>query len=1146
MATKQKAVFNLVFDENVIRHQHPEIGYNQDNISYLSGIVDAANIAISANEISIDIIEGDVNENTSAIIQLSGDVEYLSAAIDYVSASISGFDYTAELSYLSAAIDAVSATTTINDTNIAYISGDYVTLTTDQIISANKVIDGNLRVDGVFTTLSSVIITTEEFVLSSNFITLNNNVTGNPSEDAGIAVARGTSATAVLLWDETDDEWKIGISGSLESIATGSDITNINNDIIFLSGEISDNILTIDAIETDLDELSAQIIYLSGEVDNNTSAIVDNDNDIDFLSAAIDGIIHPSVSGDINFLSGVIDALSANDSYLSGEINNNTTNILNLSTSFGSISGDHSALSAAIDNNTTTILTVSGQANTNTINIGTLFGNDFALSATTVTNALNIDYLSGIVSAKCEDIEELSAQNIYLSGAIDGIIHPSASADINYLSGAIDINEANINILSGNDSYLSGIVSAKCEDIIELSAQNIYLSGEIDLNSGDINYLSAVIDAISADNPQVSALSADINYISGIVSGNVIDIQTNITNIQAISAQNTYISGIVSAKCIDIETLSAQNIYLSGAIDNNNTDLTYISGEVSGNNNDIDYLSGAIDGIVHPSMSADINFLSASIDTNTTNITTNSGDIQIVSGGIDYLSAIVSAKCEDIETLSAQNIYLSGAINNLSGDVQYISGEVSSNDDDIASLSAAFDALTTSGIPSGTGISFKSFSIQTDQSGTDYIAGYYDFASNDANLTQGSPTITFGSSNTSYAAHASIIVGGAGTVDTGTVGLRVNGTSINDAGTRIALDSETVTTDITTLSVNDYLETSKKWLGTITFELFSTGGSPTTYSLDFNYGLSKYEDFGNNNFEVSQLEIVGKSAGNDSGFNVKLFHHNSSGWNYSATGFVPGGTEIANLSGSHSPEDDISNSEYFAFKRANLSTFVNGQASEGVVISIDTSTAQVIEHMDAHIGVLGLIAGNDVSGITNDIIYLSGEIDNNTTNITTNSANISNLSAEVQYISGEVASNDFDITYLSGEIDINSTDILSLSTEVSDYQIYTHTAARNNNNATDIYLRGPNGIPTNQAGFMITYDSTIIAIGATTNNSHTWTAEVRKNNNTTPITSLTVTSSPTGLINNLSEDINEGDELQMYCNGSNINRPHMTVYLIRR
>lgn len=750
MATKQKAVFNLVFDDNVIRHQHPEIGYNQDAITYLSGVVDAANIAISANEIAIDIIEGDVENNTSAIIQLSGDIDYLSAAIDYVSANISASDFTMEINYLSGAIDDLSANVNINSNNISYISGDYVTLSTDQVISANKTIEGDLRIEGTFTALSSVIITTEEFVVSSNFITLNNNVSGVPSEDAGIRVARGTEPDSELRWDETNDRWLLGISGSLQPIVLSGDLTQIINNIDYLSGVIDENTIVIDEID------------------------------------------------------------------------------------------------------------------------------------------------------------------------------------------------------------------------------------------------------------------------------------------------------------VDVTLLSAQNIYLSGSIDNLSAEVQYISGEVSSNDNDIDYLSGAI------------------------------------------------------------------------------------------------DALSISGIPSGTGISFKSFSIQTDQSGTDYIAGYYDFDSNDANLTQGLATIQFGSTNTSYAAHASIIAGGPGTVDTGTIGLRVNGTSINDAGTRIALDSETVTTDITTLSVNEYLETSKKWLGTITFELFSTSGSPTTYSLNFNYGLSKYEDFGNNNFEVNQLEIVGKSAGNDSGFNVKLFHHNASGWNYSATGFVPGGTEIASLSGSHSPEDDISNSEHFAFKRSNLSTFVNGQTSEGVVISIDTSVAQVIEHMDAHIGVLGLIAGNDVSGITNDIIYLSAAIDNNTTNITNNLGDISNLSAEVQYISGEVASNNFDITYLSGAIDDNSTDILSLSTEVSGHQIFTYSAARNNQNASNIYLRGPNGVPTNQAGFMITFDSTIIAIGATSSNSATWTAEVRKNNLITPETSLNVIASTSGLINNLNINVNEGDELQMYCNGTNINRPHATVYLIRR
>jgi hypothetical protein len=198
-------------------------------------------------------------------------------------------------------------------------------------------------------------------------------------------------------------------------------------------------------------------------------------------------------------------------------------------------------------------------------------------------------------------------------------------------------------------------------------------------------------------------------------------------------------------------------------------------------------------------------------------------------------------------------------------------------------------------------------------------------------------------------------------VDAGAVGLRVTGTSIDDDGVRTTSDSEILTSDITALATDQYLETSKKWLGTATFELFIVSGSPTTYSLDFNYGFSKYEDFGNNDFTVQHFELIGKAGSNDSGFNAALFLHSSAGWTYAATGFEPGGTSIAVLGTDYGTDDNITNGDYFAYKRANLSQFVDGSDSQGIVILVETSTGQAIEFLDAHVGVLGL-SSNGITG----------------------------------------------------------------------------------------------------------------------------------------------------------------------------------------
>jgi len=229
--------------------------------------------------------------------------------------------------------------------------------------------------------------------------------------------------------------------------------------------------------------------------------------------------------------------------------------------------------------------------------------------------------------------------------------------------------------------------------------------------------------------------------------------------------------------------------------------------------------------------------------------------------------------------------------------------------------------------------------------------GYYDFSTTDVTLDQGSLTQTFGTANTSYAAHASIVTSVSGTVDTGTVSIVVSGTSIDDEGNRSAADSETILADITTAVTDSYHETTKKWLGTITYTLTETVGDPTAYTIDFNYGFSKYEDFGNQTFTVTGLQVVGEAGASDSGFNMILFYHSSAGWTYAGTGFVPGGTQLANMNTDHSTEQDLSNGEPFAWKRADLNTDVDGNNGEGVVFRVDTTAAKAVESMSGVIWV---------------------------------------------------------------------------------------------------------------------------------------------------------------------------------------------------
>ena len=111
-------------------------------------------------------------------------------------------------------------------------------------------------------------------------------------------------------------------------------------------------------------------------------------------------------------------------------------------------------------------------------------------------------------------------------------------------------------------------------------------------------------------------------------------------------------------------------------------------------------------------------------------------------------------------------------------------------------------------------------------------------------------------------------------------------------------------------------------------------------------------------------------------------------------------------------------------------------------------------------------------------------------------------------------------------------------------EAFTFVASRNLI-ATDVYLRGPDGTPTNTAGFVLPFDATIFGIGAATAGNETWTAEVRKNDAVGVVASLSIINTNKGY-GAASVDVDAGDELQLYCNGTGIDHPTVVVYLRRR
>lgn len=247
----------------------------------------------------------------------------------------------------------------------------------------------------------------------------------------------------------------------------------------------------------------------------------------------------------------------------------------------------------------------------------------------------------------------------------------------------------------------------------------------------------------------------------------------------------------------------------------------------------------------------------------------------------------------------------------------------------------------------------ESFTSRGVTAGTYYMFGNYSAPATDVTLTQASLTQVYGSSNAAYGMRPFAVFAGDGTVDTGVVGLRATGTTITDAGVRTATDTQVITEDITAPALNEYAEPAKKFIGQVTYELYVVSGTPTAYSVSFNYGLAKYEDFGNRDFMLTDVEVTGIAGANDTAAQIVILKHTDTGWTYSAAGFVPGDGEISSMNTVYVVEDDLVNTEPFFYKLDSdaLNVPVLGSGSEGIVVRIVAGANNSYQILNAHLGV---------------------------------------------------------------------------------------------------------------------------------------------------------------------------------------------------
>lgn len=198
-----------------------------------------------------------------------------SGAISFSSISVTDEDVT--VANLQTRLGEISSNTTIGDATD-------VTITT----SGGLVVTGNLTVNGTTTTVNSETLTVDD-----NIIVLNNNVTGTPTENAGVEVERGTSANVLVRWNESNDRWEFTNDGSTYyNIPLSTEYTNNAGTVTSVGGTGTVNGITLSGTVT-----SSGNLTLGGTLSGITVSQLDAgavitsaesfaDNDTSLLTAA--------------------------------------------------------------------------------------------------------------------------------------------------------------------------------------------------------------------------------------------------------------------------------------------------------------------------------------------------------------------------------------------------------------------------------------------------------------------------------------------------------------------------------------------------------------------------------------------------------------------------------------------------------------------------------------------------------------------------------------------------------------------------------------------------------------------------------------------------------------------------------------------
>ena len=152
------------------------------------------------------------------------DVQSIISAATSQDTFVTGFTYSPNTLTITRN-DGTGFTTNISEFSTITVTG--LTVDSDAQFNDNVIVDGNTLIKGNVTILgTATTINSETVLIKDNILTLNSTATGTTVPfpvDSGLEILRNSATTSTLLWEESNQYWSAGLSGSTSKIILEGD-----------------------------------------------------------------------------------------------------------------------------------------------------------------------------------------------------------------------------------------------------------------------------------------------------------------------------------------------------------------------------------------------------------------------------------------------------------------------------------------------------------------------------------------------------------------------------------------------------------------------------------------------------------------------------------------------------------------------------------------------------------------------------------------------------------------------------------------------------------------------------------------------------------------------------------------------------------